>query len=98
LGGSFFALVIFMVEKYISVDGISNYISSRDGLGIHWLRQTFIFFVMSSVLYFGISYFDRSEDAARPAVGLRLPAPTSRVVSFSLLLLAILFAVYAVFY
>lgn len=98
LGGSSFALVIFMVEKYAKVHGISNYISSVEGLGIHWLRQTFIFFLISSLLYFGISYFDKPQITVKPSIEFRLGAPTARVMWIALLLLASIFMVYAIFY
>jgi len=58
--GSAFALAVFVVEKYVPIHGIENYISSAEGLGINWLRQTYLYFILSTALYFGISFLDRS--------------------------------------
>ncbi|MEX0274956.1 MAG: sodium/solute symporter, partial [Flavobacteriaceae bacterium] len=46
IGGSLFALVIFIIEKYIPIGGVSNYISHPEGLGINWLRQTYLYFIV----------------------------------------------------
>lgn len=35
LGGSVFAGAVFLTEKYAVIGGMENYISNRDGLGIH---------------------------------------------------------------
>lgn len=98
LGGSLFALSIFIIEKYIPIQGIPNYISNSEGLGIHWLRQTYIFFVVSSVIYFTISFFDRSAKPVEDPFEFKPPAPSPWVIAFSILLLILFGGVYSVFF
>lgn len=98
VGGSAFALVIFIIEKYVPVHGIENFISSSEGLGIHWLRQTFIFFLFSCVLYVIVTMLDRSAPVARERLDFALPSPTPRVITVALVLLVTITVVYAVFY
>lgn len=96
VGGSVFAVAVFIVEKYVTVNGIVNFISSPEGLGIHWLRQTYLFFVVSTLIYFVVSMLDRSPTVN--SMPFRWPFPTTRVVAWSLVLLASILVVYAVFY
>jgi SSS family solute:Na+ symporter len=95
--GSLFALIMFIIEKYIPIQGIDNFISNPEGLGIHWLRQTFIFFVFSSALYFFISYLDRKERGGETFV-YRIPSPSMTVVILSVILVLSLSTVYVIFY
>lgn len=98
LGGSLLALIVFIIEKYVPIDGIPNYISNSRGLGIHWLRQTYLFFAASSVIYFVISFFDRPASIAKNNFEYKFTAPSLRVVGFSAALLALLGLIYSVFY
>lgn len=97
IGGSLFALAVFIVEKYVVIEGIRNYISSTEGLGIHWLRQTYLFFIVSSAIYFSVSILDRK---ATTNIGFEIKwsLPTVRVLSWSVALLITIGGVYAFFY
>lgn len=96
LGGSIFALSVFIIEKYIPVNGIEHYISSSNGLGIHWLTQTYIFFGISSVLYFVISFFDTTREPWQ--FELRLSWPARRVMVLAGILIGTLMIIYTIFY
>src|SRR3546814_915116 len=58
--GSLFAATVFIIEKYAVINGIPNFISSAEGLGINWLRQTYLSFIFSSAIYLVVSWCDRS--------------------------------------
>jgi len=96
--GSVFAGSIFMIEKYMTIDGVENYISSVDGLHINWLRQTYIYFIVSTSIYFVISYFDKSEQTIPEAFYLKVSSPSRKVNYLSLLLVIVMLLIYAVFY
>ena len=96
-GGSLFALSVFIVEKYIPIQGITKFISNPEGLGIHWLRQTFIFFVFSTALYFVISFLDRKGNGGE-SFEYQLPSPSMKVVILSVVLALSISTVYALFY
>ncbi|GLR16511.1 sodium:solute symporter family transporter [Portibacter lacus] len=98
LGGSLFAAIIFYIEKYMTIDGVVNYISSVEGFGVNWLRQTYIFFLVSTLLYFVISFFDRTEQHIHEHFYLKMN-PSSKLVNYlSLLLVAIMLIIYFIFY
>jgi solute:Na+ symporter, SSS family len=96
-GGSLAGLCVFIVEKYIPIGGVAHYISSPQGLGIHWLRQTYLFFIFSSAIYFVVTLLDkRGKEPARFNFAPGWPAMPVVVVSF--ILMATLVAVYVFFY
>jgi solute:Na+ symporter, SSS family len=96
-GGSLAGLCVFIVEKYIPIGGVAHYISSSHGLGIHWLTQTYLFFIFSSVIYFAVTWLDRrSAEPTRFDFKLGLPPVTVVVVSF--ILIITLVTVYLFFY
>ena len=98
LGGSFFAACIFQVEKYMVIDGIENYISSSEGLGINWLRQTYIYFILSSIIYLSISYFDKSVQEIPEEFYLKVSTPSKLINYLSILLVGIMLTLYSIFY
>ncbi len=98
LGGSFIAGSIFLIEKYATIHGIKNYVSSPEGLGINWLRQTYIYFIISTVIYTVISYFDKSEQIIPDTFYLKVKAPSKIVNNLTLLLIGIMIIIYIIFY
>lgn len=98
LGGSLFAGTVFMIEKYMVVNGMENYISNPDGLGINWLRQTYIYFVISSLIYAVVSYFDTSEQHIPDTFYLKIKSSSKIVNYLSIALAVIMLAIYAIFY
>ncbi len=100
LGGSLFAAIIFIIEKYIVINGISNYISSPNGLGINWLRQTYVYFIISSAIYGLITAFDKSPQTISEEFYLKVrSSSTSNSVKYlSYLLVAIMIVIYIIFY
>jgi SSS family solute:Na+ symporter len=98
LGGSLFAASVFYTEKYMVINGIQNYISSPDGLGINWLRQTYIYFIVSSLIYAIISYFDKTEQVIPSEFYLRISKPSKLVNAISALLIGIMLVLYYIFY
>lgn len=98
LVGSSFAALVFLVEKYVPITGISNYISSADGLGINWLKQTYLYFIFSSLLYGTISFFDSKEQVIFPGFYLKVSTPSSLVNWLSVALLLIMLILYWTFY
>ena len=98
LGGSLFAGIIFLIEKYAVVNGMENYISNPNGLGINWLRQTYIYFAISSLIYTLVSYFDRSEQDIPSTFYLKVTS-SSRVVNYlTITLVVIMVVLYTIFY
>ncbi|MFK5974184.1 MAG: sodium/solute symporter [Flavobacteriaceae bacterium] len=98
LGGSIFAGTIFLIEKYAVIDGIENYISSADGLGVNWLRQTYIYFIISSLIYAVISYFDSSEQSVPSTFYLKVKSSSKIVNYLSITLVILMLIIYAIFY
>ena len=98
LGGSLFAGSIFLIEKYATIYGIKNYISSADGLGINWLRQTYIYFIISTIIYATISYFDHSKQEIPDSFYLKVKSPSKMVNYLSILLVVIMIIIYIIFY
>jgi SSS family solute:Na+ symporter len=98
LVGSSFAALVFLVEKYVTIGGIPNYISSVDGLGINWLKQTYLYFIFSSLLYGTISFFDSKEQVIFPGFYLKVSTPSSLVNWLSVALLLIMLMLYWTFY
>jgi solute:Na+ symporter, SSS family len=96
--GSLIALTAFIIEKYIPVNGVEHWISNEQGLGIHWLKQTYIFFLISSVIYLVITAFDRSENRINHKFQYRLSWPETSVLLLTGLLLVLLVSVYIFFY
>ncbi|MFV0565457.1 MAG: sodium:solute symporter family transporter [Flavobacteriaceae bacterium] len=98
LGGSLFAVTIFIIEKYASINGIPHYISSPEGLGINWLRQTYLFFIISTFIYFTISYFDKTEQHISESFYLKMKNPSKTVNVVAITLVAVMLVVYTLFY
>lgn len=98
LGGSLFAGTIFLIEKYATIYGIKNYISSADGLGVNWLRQTYIYFIISTIIYIAISYFDRSKQEIPESFYLKVKSSSKLVNYLSILLVVIMIIIYIIFY
>lgn len=100
LGGSLFAGIVFLIEKYAIIHGIPNYISSPDGFGINWLRQTYIYFIISSVIYGIITFFDKSDQVISEDFYVKVNlVPTSNSVKYlSVLLVIIMIIIYVIFY
>jgi len=98
LGGSLFAASVFCIEKYLPIGGISNYISSADGLGINWLKQTYLFFIFSTLLYAVISIFDKNDQVISPGFYLRISSPSPLVIWLSGVLLLVMLILYWTFY
>ncbi|WP_425542746.1 hypothetical protein [Algoriphagus jejuensis] len=96
--GSGIAACIFLTEKYLTIQGIENYISAPEGLGINWMRQTFYFFLVSAGIYWAVSAI-----GSRPAVNveiasLSLSGSSRLVVGLSALLMACMALVYFLFF
>ncbi len=98
LGGSLFAGTIFLIEKYATINEIVNYISSADGLGINWLRQTYIYFIISTIIYATVSYFDSSKQEIPESFYLKVKSPSKIVNYLSSLLVVIMIIIYIIFY
>ncbi|QOD61811.1 sodium/solute symporter [Polaribacter haliotis] len=96
--GSLFAGIVFLIEKYGTIHGIQNYISSANGLGINWLRQTYIYFIISTLIYLTISYFDKSEQNIPDSFYLKVKAPSKIVNNLTFLLVGIMIVIYVIFY
>lgn len=96
--GSLFAGTIFIIEKYMTINGIENYISNSEGLGINWLRQTYLFFIVSSFIYFGISYLDKSAQSIPETFYLKVKSPSKTVNNLSIVLIIIMLIIYTIFY
>jgi SSS family solute:Na+ symporter len=96
--GSLIAGSVFMVEKYMTIGGVQNYISNVDGLHINWLRQTYIYFLVSSVIYFGISYFDKSVQTIPELFYLKVSSPSKKVNYLSVILVVVMLIIYIIFY
>ncbi|GAA3552790.1 sodium:solute symporter family transporter [Snuella lapsa] len=98
LGGSFFAAIVFLVEKYATINGIKNFVSSQEGLGINWLRQTYVYFIISSIIYVLVSYFDTSKQHIPDTFYLKAKASSKTVNMLSITLVAVMLIIYCVFY
>lgn len=98
VGGSLFAASVFFVEKYLSIGGVANYISSAEGLGINWLKQTYYFFIFSTLLYAIISIFDKKAQVIFPGFYLSVSTPSSLVNWLSGILVVVMLALYWIFY
>ena len=97
-GGSLFAMIVFIVEKFIPVNGIANFISNSEGMGIHWLRQTYLFFIVSSLIYFLVSFLDSAGEASKAPFNFKIPSPSRRVIAYVIVLFSLLGVIYIVFY
>lgn len=98
LGGSLFAASVFLVEKYAVVAGLTNYISSPEGLNINWLRQTYLYFIVSSVIYGVVTYFDTSKQQVPVSFYIRVKKPSKTVNYLSVVLVIVMLCIYAIFY
>lgn len=98
LWGSLIAAVIFLVEKYIPINGVENYISSTEGLGINWLRQTYIFFLISSLIYWAVSLTDKQESTVTGDFYLSIESSSTKTKVLSVLLVIIMLTIYLIFY
>ncbi|WP_417444552.1 sodium:solute symporter family transporter [Joostella sp.] len=98
LGGSAFALTIFIIEKYVVINGVENYISSSEGLYINWLRQTYIYFIISSAIYFIISSIDKSPQVENEQLYLKVKNTSKTVRILSVTLVIVMLCIYAFFY
>ncbi len=98
IGGSFIAAIVFLVEKYLPINGVENYISSPNGLGIHWLRQTYIFFIIATLIYLLVSYFDNSKSNIPKSFYLKINGADKMVSWLSMLLIVIMLVIYTIFY
>lgn len=98
LGGSVFAGIVFIIEKYVSIHGITNYISSAEGLGINWLRQTYIFFIISSTIYFTVSKLDKSERNNEVTFDFKMGRTSGSVLWLSGVLVVTMLIIYYIFY
>ena len=96
--GSLFAGSVFIVEKYMTINGIENYISSPDGLKINWLRQTYFYFIISTLIYIVISYYDKSAQSIPETFYIRVKSPSKTVNYLSILLIIIMLIIYLIFY
>ncbi|MCK0157159.1 sodium/solute symporter [Cellulophaga sp. F20128] len=96
--GSLFAAIVFYVEKYMHIGGIENYISSSKGLGINWLRQTYIYFIISSVIYVTISTLDKTEQFIASEFYLKVSTPSKTINYLSILLVVVMLVLYYIFY
>jgi SSS family solute:Na+ symporter len=98
LGGSLFAAIVFYIEKYMTISGIENYISDPEGLGINWLRQTYIYFIVSSFLYFAISLLDRSKQEISEEFYIKVKNPSKLINYLSAILVITMLILYWIFY
>lgn len=96
--GSSFAMTVFILEKYIPINGIPNYISSTEGFGLNWLRQTCIFFIISTCLYGFISLLDRSPQSIPESFYLKVKQPSKIVNILSVVLVLVMILLYTIFY
>ena len=96
--GSGLALMVFIVEKYIPINGIIHFISSPDGFGLNWLRQTYIFFIISSIIYGVISWKDHTPQILPTDFYLHIKKPDRRVQMLSILLVLVMITLYLIFY
>ncbi|MDY7396971.1 sodium/solute symporter [Aureibaculum sp. 2210JD6-5] len=98
LGGSLFAGTVFLIEKYATINGIQNYISNPEGLGIHWLRQAYIYFIVSSVIYALVTYFDKSVQNIPEEFYLKTKSSSKIVNRLTMLLVGVMLIIYIIFY
>lgn len=98
LGGSVFAGTVFLIEKYAVIGGIENYVSSPSGLGIHWLRQTYLFFIIATVIYFSISYVDKTPQVVSPEFFLKVKKPSKKINAITITLIITMLTLYFIFY
>jgi len=98
LGGSLIAGIIFMVEKYIPIQGIENFISSPEGLGINWLRQTYIFFVISSAIYWIMTLMSTGQNTVDGAFYMSIESSSTLTKVLSLILVITMLIIYFIFY
>lgn len=98
LGGSLIAGIIFIVEKYIPVQGMTNYISSAEGLGINWLRQTYIFFLISSAIYWIVTMMNKDRNTVAGDFYLSIESSSRMAKLLSVLLVVIMLTIYMIFF
>lgn len=98
LVGSLFAGIVFLTEKYIPIGGVENFISSADGLGINWLRQTCLFFIVSSLIYWVVSWTDKTPMNISGDFYLKLETSSRQTKVLSIVLVTIMICIYLIFY
>jgi SSS family solute:Na+ symporter len=96
--GSGIAAGVFLTEKYLTVNGVRNFVSSAEGLGINWMSQTVYFFLLSTAIYWATSAL-----GAKPALNVQVSSlsfsGSSRIViGLSALLMACMSVVYFFFF
>lgn len=96
--GSLIAGMVFITEKYIPISGIENFISSEEGLGINWLRQTILFFLISSMIYWGVSWSDKVQSSISGEFYLNMEKSSLQVKLLSIALVVIMLSIYLYFY
>lgn len=96
--GSLIAASIFLIEKYVPISGVENYISSAEGLGINWLRQTYIFFLISSLIYWAVSYTDKNSSTVSGDFYLSIESSSTKTKVLSVILVVIMLTIYMIFY
>ncbi|MBI6116814.1 sodium:solute symporter family transporter [Salegentibacter maritimus] len=98
IGGSLFAASVFYIEKYMTIYGLENYISNPAGLDINWLRQTYIYFIISSVIYFSTSILDKTKQTIPEGFYLTMKTPSKTVNLLSATLVIVMLIIYIIFY
>lgn len=96
--GSVFAALVFITEKYVLVMGIENYISNEKGLGINWLRQTVMFFLVSSTIYWSVSLSDKTKPKLSDTFYLNVEKSSLKLKLLSAALVIIMLSIYLFFY
>lgn len=98
IGSTLIALGAFIIEKYIPIQGVQNYISNPSGLGINWLQQTFIQFLLSSAMYFPITWCDSSQPGKIPAIESKASRNSKAVKWATAALVITIVSLYVIFY
>lgn len=96
--GSGLALIVFIVEEYIPISGVIHYISSPEGLNLNWLRQTYIFFLLSNIIYGFISWQDRNPYPTPVHFYFGTSKPDRRVIWAGIVLIVLMVTLYIIFY
>ena len=96
--GSLFAASVFVIEKYIPIYGVENIISSTQGLGINWLRQIYLFFIVSTIIYFSVSALDKSTFDVPEEFYINVSKPSTTVRIASIILVVVMVIIYSIFY
>ena len=98
--GSLLPFVFFIIEKFVMIHNISNYISSSSGLHINWLRQTYLNFILASLIYFTISFVERGWRTIKIEFNEELlPLQIQSYFKWSMAtLIIVLLIIYCIFY